>query len=225
MAWHPPYQKITAHGKEIILRLQSERDRAAGVLRVERPLLGCEVGVFRGHNSATLLARMPQLGLFMVDFWGHDAPESEQSIQGTDQVVAEALANTAFAANRRIIIATPSPSGAEVIRSRMATRGADVVEPPVPGSAAAEAAAGRPFLDFVFVDGDHRYEPCMVDFRAWWPLVKPGGLLFGHDIRNPHPWARDWGVDRAAEEFAAEVGSRLEVWEAPAMLFCLEKAR
>jgi SAM-dependent methyltransferase len=36
-------------------------------------------------------------------------------------------------------------------------------------------------FDFVFLDDDHDYQPVLDEIDAWWPLVKPGGLLTGHD--------------------------------------------
>lgn len=36
-------------------------------------------------------------------------------------------------------------------------------------------------LDFVFIDADHRYEGCKKDIEAWYPKVKDGGILAGHD--------------------------------------------
>jgi len=36
-------------------------------------------------------------------------------------------------------------------------------------------------VDFVFIDGDHSYEGCSRDIRAWLPKVKNGGVLAGHD--------------------------------------------
>lgn len=39
----------------------------------------------------------------------------------------------------------------------------------------------EPPLDFVYLDGDHSYEAVKADIRAWWPLIKSGGILAGHD--------------------------------------------
>ncbi len=39
----------------------------------------------------------------------------------------------------------------------------------------------RETLDFVWIDGEHSYEAVMADIRVWWPLVKRGGALAGHD--------------------------------------------
>lgn len=42
--------------------------------------------------------------------------------------------------------------------------------------------AGRA-IDFLFIDGDHRYEGVKKDFALYRPLVRPGGLIAFHDIR------------------------------------------
>ncbi len=36
-------------------------------------------------------------------------------------------------------------------------------------------------LDFVYIDGDHSYEGVLADIDAWWPLIRSGGFLCGHD--------------------------------------------
>jgi len=47
--------------------------------------------------------------------------------------------------------------------------------------------------DMIFIDGDHSYEGAKTDILTWRPLLKPGGLLCGHDS--------DWpGVTQALEE-------------------------
>ncbi|MDH5202921.1 MAG: class I SAM-dependent methyltransferase, partial [Nitrospirota bacterium] len=37
-------------------------------------------------------------------------------------------------------------------------------------------------IDFLFIDGDHRYTGVKKDFHLYSPLVKPGGLIAFHDI-------------------------------------------
>ncbi|WP_432409993.1 class I SAM-dependent methyltransferase [Rasiella sp. SM2506] len=37
-------------------------------------------------------------------------------------------------------------------------------------------------IDFLFIDGDHRYEGVKSDFEMYKPLVRPGGLIGFHDI-------------------------------------------
>lgn len=40
---------------------------------------------------------------------------------------------------------------------------------------------GKP-VDFLFLDGDHRYEAVRRDFELYEPLVRPGGVVAMHDI-------------------------------------------
>jgi hypothetical protein len=44
--------------------------------------------------------------------------------------------------------------------------------------------------DVVWIDGDHSYESCLADIKAWLPKVKPGGYMGGDD------WFME-GVQRA----------------------------
>jgi len=40
-------------------------------------------------------------------------------------------------------------------------------------------------LDFVWLDGDHSYRAVLADLQAWWPKIKAGGFLAGHDFWQP----------------------------------------
>jgi hypothetical protein len=55
--------------------------------------------------------------------------------------------------------------------------------------------------DLVFIDGDHSEQACGADIDAWQPLVRPGGVLAGHDFHRNH-----MGVVRAVQ---ARFGDRL----------------
>lgn len=39
-------------------------------------------------------------------------------------------------------------------------------------------------LDFVYLDANHRYNHVTNDLNSWWPKVKSGGLLCGHDYQD-----------------------------------------
>ncbi len=50
-------------------------------------------------------------------------------------------------------------------------------------------------IDFIFIDSDHSYKAVKEDLETWWPKVKIGGALGGHDY---HP---SFGVIKAVDEF------------------------
>ena len=55
------------------------------------------------------------------------------------------------------------------------------------------------YFDFVYIDGDHRLRPVRADIKAFWPKLRPGGLLAGHDYVS----RRKCNVIPAVDEFVA----------------------
>ena len=64
------------------------------------------------------------------------------------------------------------------------------------------AFSGQP-LDYLFIDGDHRYEGVKSDFEMYAPLVRSGGLIAFHDIVNG-PAGNVGGVPRFWSEIKAQ---------------------
>lgn len=60
-----------------------------------------------------------------------------------------------------------------------------------------------PILDFVFIDGNHQYEYVKRDLELYWPLIKHGGIMCGHDYTDN---ADTCQVMRAVTEFRNEHG-------------------
>lgn len=58
-------------------------------------------------------------------------------------------------------------------------------------------------LDFVYVDGNHNHEYVYDDLNLWWPKIKPGGLMMGHDFICPGEFDGGWGthVQQALDRF------------------------
>jgi len=88
-------------------------------------------------------------------------------------------------------------------------------------------------LDFVYIDANHTYEGVMDDIKLWFPKVKKGGLLLGHDylpnglyvngekniplylsygdVKNKY--AGMFGVNPAVNEFVERYNYKLNVTE------------
>lgn len=66
-------------------------------------------------------------------------------------------------------------------------------------------------IDFLFIDGDHTKAAVKVDLRLWYPFVRKGGLIAGHDYTG------DWGKDvqGALKEFLRESNLKIEINHGP----------
>lgn len=165
---------VAQRGDEIIRRLP------AG------PVIGVEVGVYDGRLSEYLLACRDDLTLYMVDRWkevgvDHRYRRSNSQIAQGGQHLFDAAYDRTQSRTRRY-------------RDRAVM---------VQGESVSVALRFRNNLDFVFIDADHSYEGVREDIIAWFPKLKPGGLLCGHDWDHPDH-AGEWGVREAVEEFVVE---------------------
>jgi len=63
-------------------------------------------------------------------------------------------------------------------------------------------------IDMVFIDGDHRYETVVRDIKKAYELLKPGGLICGHDYDHPN-WP---GVKQAVIEYCNDFKVEETIW-------------
>lgn len=56
----------------------------------------------------------------------------------------------------------------------------------------------------IYIDGAHEYSAVYGDLKAYWPLVAPGGILFGDDFGHK-------GVHKAVTKFAEKHGLEFDV--------------
>jgi len=169
----------TWRGPELAQRLEK--------LQIDQ-LVGAEIGVDQGSLSGYLLSALPNLHLMMIDTWGVFSNDSEYFKSG-DSVAFRSQAQreldlletfrvTNHASDRRHIRRMTSEEASKTVADKS--------------------------LDFVFIDADHSYSGVSADIRLWAPKVRDGGLLCGHDYMLAY--YPNWGVTRAVDEYAAEVG-------------------
>lgn len=63
-------------------------------------------------------------------------------------------------------------------------------------------------LDFVYIDGNHSYEYVKKDIELYYPKIKPGGVIGGHDFK-----AHTIGVVKACLEFVEKNKLKIDGYE------------
>jgi hypothetical protein len=127
--------------------------------------VAAEIGVDEGTTSGWLLGWHRTLWLVMVDPWRVPDADSSYGLTGDTAAIRSqgkhdkckklAKARTALAGPRAEIYADFSVNVSE------------------------EFSDGH--FDLVFIDGDHSFEGVREDIEAWWPKVRKGGWIGGHD--------------------------------------------
>lgn len=174
------------------------------IARFERPI-GAEIGVCRGETSEYLLSNVPDLTLHGIDpyvmyqkFYDPALPANLRSREGqTHQhdFVDQAGFDERYRQTQERL-------------GRFGERFALIREH------STEAAKGfrDGFLDFAFIDGNHVYEAVKLDIASWWPKIRVGGLLVGHDYRPGVTCYRE-NVCRAVDEvFGGDVKASSDDW-------------
>lgn len=127
-------------------------DRAAFGVPAPKPSTIVEVGVYLGDFAGELLQHHKGW-LYLVDPW--NSPNCEGQLVG-DETHYESVKER-FEGNEQI----------HLIRkfSQEAVRDFETCS-----------------LDMVYLDAEHTYDGVLGDIHLWWPKIKPGGILAGHDI-------------------------------------------
>lgn len=131
-----------------------------------------EIGVCAGHTAAEILDRNELSVYYMIDPWVW------QDTSGTGY--------TGEIAYQQVVKAFMEPC---VKIMRMTSLEASCLTP-------------DNSLDLAFIDAVHDYKNIRQDLSLWWPKVRKGGVLSGHDYNHPDP---GYGVKKAVDEkFASD---------------------
>lgn len=146
---------------------------------------GAEIGVSQGRFTMYLCAIMHDIKMIAVDRWEEQPEHKSEGWVGWDH---DGSLNRFRATCEQYF-----HDRVDIIRS---------------DSVAAAALVEDGSLDFCFIDGDHSYEGCLADIKAWSPKVRSGGMITGHDFNQKWP-----GVLQAVNEsFPNKIVSRDSVW-------------
>lgn len=163
---------------------------------------GIEVGTFKGELSKEIL-KMWNGTLYMLDVWrplGSEYMDSSNHGNFEQGVFRDAMDNIKGLEDRGVMIRATSEVGADIFADES--------------------------LDFAYIDANHAYAFVKQDIALWWPKVKKGGWLCGHDyikldwwndpkfdkngidkhIWNEHGYFGMFGVNPAVEEFCKATG-------------------
>jgi len=168
------------------------RGEIASILNA-RGLVGeaAEIGVKCGQFSEYILSRWRGRRLYSVDPWR----EFDMNLYHDEDNVSQ----DEHEQNYQITARRLKKFGDRTVLLRMT-------------SEEATKEIGDASLDFVYLDARHDYESVKEDIGLWYPKVRPGGVMAGHDY-TPREQIGDtlFGVKRAVDEFVADKKLNLKV--------------
>ncbi len=143
-----------------------------GQLLEKKDLVGAEIGVYHGGNAIEILNFLDIKKLHLVDHYSaYHAPEAQVFVPQEKQDESKKLAfdNLGSKGEKIEWHLKPSVEAAKEIKDDS--------------------------LDFVYIDATHSYDALTEDLNTWYPKIKKGGLVSGHD------WHYDF-IQKAVHNFA-----------------------
>lgn len=172
-------------------QLKSRNDFAPMLVRRNLMGLAAEIGVAEGGFSFYLLDRWPGI-CYQIDSWG-DTGEPGYSGHGT---------NDQDGRYRKVVDKANLLYDGRAMPLRLM-------------SAPASRVFADGIFDFVYIDANHSLASAREDIALWWPKVKAGGILAGHDYLAGVFHGTEYGVKQAVDEFAAAHGLTVNVTQEP----------
>lgn len=153
--------------------------------RFPKNSVGAEIGVWKGGFSVEILNVVKPRKLHLIDPWayqeGHEFSRALYGgIQGDNQQRMDAV-------YRSVVERVGWWITHEIVDINRG-KSKDVL-----------AQLPDEYLDWAYVDGDHRYEGVLEDLELVHRKLKPGGIAAGDDYTNVNAWWKD-GVPKAVNE-------------------------
>ncbi len=151
-----------------------------------RPRHIIEVGTWLGQSALTMAKSVKRHGLQTritcidtwlgaLEFWGdmkHTSDRDLRLLYGYPQVYYQFLSNVVHEGMQDTIL--PFPCTSSIAARHLKKQGVQA--------------------ELIYIDGSHDYDDVMSDLASYFPLVAPGGIMFGDDFGWP-------GVARAVVAF------------------------
>lgn len=162
---------------QLLRQIRARRDIPAWLKSVGFRILA-EIGVSSGGHLQSLLKANPEK-LVAVDLWADDGVlQHNDSRHSSEQIDRHYQAVLRLAEKNPCVDVRKGDS-------------ADVARQFDDGS-----------FDFVYIDADHTVDGVRSDIAAWWPKVRDGGVMGGHDyVLRRRPDGLAFGVVPAVHEF------------------------
>jgi len=167
---------------------------------------GAEIGTFKGEFAKEILQNWSGT-LYMIDVW---RPLGEEYLDSSNHAAhstsySETMDNISGYEDRGVMVRATSEVAADMF--------------------------DRESLDFVYIDANHAYDFIVQDIKLWYPKVKSGGYICGHDYididwyndpnflenkKDKHIWNGDFyhgvfGVNPAVDEFCKKFNFDLTI--------------
>jgi hypothetical protein len=142
---------------------------------------GVEIGTFKGYFAQHILRNWNGT-LYMVDVWRELEKKEYTDISNRtteDNVWFEAMKAIDGFEDRALMLRMKSNQASKLFADDS--------------------------LDFIYIDANHKYDAVKEDIELWWPKLKSGGMLAGHDYLK-----LDWSTTPKAEN-----GMDVHIYDAP----------
>lgn len=141
-----------------------------------------EIGSYEGNFAKLILEAFPDCNLSLVDLWETENNDFYYSIRSGDVEAAFETAKKNFS----------NVSNVKMCKGLSSSIVSDFSDDS---------------LDLIYIDADHSYAGALKDLQLWYPKIKSGGIISGHDW-DADPGMQEYhlfGVEAAVRSFVSNV--------------------
>jgi hypothetical protein len=158
-------------------------------VRNKKNLVGAEIGVCGGEHALSLLKTFDICKIYLIDPYKiYEEYKEGRDHYGIDMMSLEDSEKSA----KKLL---SSYEGKIVWLKYFSENAANLINEE---------------LDFVYIDGNHAVDYVRKDIETYYPLIKKGGVIGGHDFYNGFQYEHD-GVIQAVIEWAVKKEKPLKV--------------